>query len=44
MSRARFVSGLNAFQKGNDEVEFDSRPGSPITSKSDENVEKAERL
>jgi hypothetical protein len=44
MSRVRFLSCVNKFPKDEDEVEFDSWPGHPTTSTSDENVEKIRAL
>jgi hypothetical protein len=44
MSRARFLSYVNGFPKEGAEVEFDSWPGRPTSSTSDENVEKIRAL
>lgn len=40
MSRPQVFERCKRFSDGRDEVKFDSRPGCPATSKSDENVGK----
>ncbi|EFN86740.1 Putative uncharacterized protein FLJ37770, partial [Harpegnathos saltator] len=44
LSRTRVFEWCKRFQDGREDVEDDSRPGRPSTSKTDENIEKVGNL